>query len=174
MSVAVPTAYEPTVAYGEGPYTHGDRDDFRAIPDGAGSLGGSVWFRIESRPPLADWYALVGQRLAVIREMPDDWDCAGGAAPEPAAVDEAAMLLERLAATPGVPKPLVEANRAGAVQMLWESADRQRSFEVEVPGDGTVTWYFLDRAARQEEEREDEDLGGCLSGFTPLILKATA
>ena len=114
------------------------------------------------------------RRLDVIRRMPENWDHAGGAAPEPAAVDEAGILLRRLAKIVGLPKPLVEANRAGAVQMLWESADRQRTFEVEVPGDGTVGWYFLDRSAKQEDEREDEDLGGCPRSLTPLILKATA
>lgn len=176
MSVAAPTAYDAFDLLGGvdnryGSTGTGECSAFSPLSQVPTSDGSVVWYQVAV--PVG-WLASVRERLAVIRRMPDDWDHAGGAAPEPAAVDEAAMLLERLATVPGVPKPLVEANRAGAVQMLWESADRQRSFEVEVPGDGTVGWYFLDRAARREEEREDEDLGGCLSGFTPLILKATA
>ena len=102
----------------------------------------------------AAWTGSVARRLEVIRRMPEDWDRAGGAAPDPAAVDAAESLLDRLAEVPGLPKPLVEATRAGTVLIGWEGAGGDRCFDVEVTGPKSAELFFQDAAAREEWERE--------------------
>ena len=107
-----------------------------------------------SPPYRAAWAGSVECRLGVIRRMPENWDRAGGAAPDPTAVDAAESLLDRLAEVPGLPKPLVEATRAGTVLIGWEGAGGDRCFDVEVTGPKSAELFFQDAAAREEWERE--------------------
>ncbi len=173
MFTALPAAaYTPDVAYEAAPaasvdmYEGGDGFTSVTICEGTG------WGRTREATKPAGWLAEVRNVLGQTASLGENWDYAGGAAPEPKAVSRAAVLLERLAAEPGVPRPTVGPTRGGAVQMEWEDADRDRYFEIEVPGDGNLLLLFQDGVAREEREWA-VPLKDCLSALLPDISRVT-
>ena len=138
---------------------------------------GTEWGRTrEAAARPTGWFTEVRDVLTKIEGLSENWDHYGGAAPEPAAVHRAAVLLERLAAEPGVPRPTVGPTRGGAVQFEWENSAQDRYFEVEVPGEGKIELFFQDLTAEKPADREENewevDLDGCVGELIPYITRA--
>ena len=100
------------------------------------------------------WWEQALRQLSAIARLPAGWDSQGSDPPEPQLVDAAKGLLWLLCAAGDLPQPHINPTPSGGVQFEWEHADRY--FEMEVTDESAAAWFFQDRSARIEVERELE------------------
>jgi hypothetical protein len=83
-------------------------------------------------PPVRTWSQLIDD-LLTLRDLEEDWDCQGAAAPHPAVVDGSITLAQHFQAKKIVPADRVIAGVSGTVFFEWHSSGGYLEIEVTTP-----------------------------------------
>lgn len=113
---------------------------------------GRVTFRVQGSPSQATPI----EELEAMRNLAENWDGYGAAAPSAAAIDLAEELVRLFEAmSKQAPNPCVfhvSPTRTGGVLIEWE--DRAMQHEVEISPDRSISFLHLDKTTRQIETRK--------------------